>query len=95
MKIYEEASIEPEKGHLQKTTGNIMLSGEGPNSFPLNSERRKDLKKPQILILMHTPDGEGSTQTFHLGVFQDRSPCLYTQSDQNTFETCETVTHVF
>ena len=44
---------------------------------------------------MHTPDGEGSTQTFHLGVFQDRSPCLYTQSDQNTFETCETVTHVF
>lgn len=48
MKIYEEASIEPEKGHLQKTTGNIMLSGEGPNSFPLNSETRKDLKKPQI-----------------------------------------------
>ena len=48
MKIYEETSIEPEKGHLQKTTGNIMLSGEGLNSFPLNSERRKDLKKPQI-----------------------------------------------
>lgn len=39
--------IEPEKGHLQKTKGNIMLSGEGPNSFPLNSTR-KDLKKPQM-----------------------------------------------
>ena len=36
--------IEPEKGHQQKTTGNIMLSGEGPNSFPLNSETRKDLE---------------------------------------------------
>ena len=40
--------IEPEKGHLQKNTGNIMLSGEGPNYFPLNSETRKDLKKPQM-----------------------------------------------